>query len=227
MAGFNQAFRSIIPESVVGSTAGARFETFGLALEQKLSTGTYLGIEGQLLNSTVNQTIGAVDLDFPPRFVASSTRQNLDYQEQDFIATMNQLLGECWSLGARYELSQVELQTSYPDIPSSVTSANYAKNDATLHEVSLFALFNHPSGFFARAEGNWYSQNNWGYQPALAGDDFWQVNLFAGYRFWRRHGQIQMGVLNLAGQDYHLNPLNLYTDLPRERTFTVSLELSF
>ena len=227
MAGFNQAFRSLIPESVAGPTSGARFETYGLALDQKFPTGTYLGVQGELLNSDVNQVVGAVDWFPSTPGVASAIHQALDYQEKNLIVAVNQLLGDCWSLGARYRLSKVELQTSYPDIPSSVTSANYAKNDATLHQLSLFALFNHRSGFFARAEGNWYSQSNSGYQPTLAGDDFWQFNVLAGYRFWRRQAQVQLGVLNLTGRDYQLNPLNLYSELPRQRTVMASLQFNF
>jgi hypothetical protein len=29
--------------------------------------------------------------------------------------------------------------------------------------------------------------------------------------------------MNLLGHDYNLNPLNLYTELPRERVFTARL----
>ena len=53
------------------------------------------------------------------------------------------------------------------------------------------------------------------------------VNLFAGYRFLRRHAQVQLGVLNLTDRDYRLNPLNLYAELPRQRTFTASLQFNF
>jgi outer membrane receptor protein involved in Fe transport len=233
VAGFNQAFRSLIPEAIAGSISGAKFETFGLALEQKFKTGTYFAIEGQILNSDVNQTIGVVDL-LPPYFppnavpgVPSGTLQDLDYTEKNLIVTVNQLLGECWSVGARYQLSRVDLTTRYPEIPASVSSADYTKNSAILNQLTLFALFNHPSGLFARAEGNWYSQSNDGYTPAVPGDDFWQVNLFCGYRFWHRRAQIQLGVLNLNDQDYHLNPLNLYTELPRQRTFAVNFQFTF
>src|SRR5205085_6237486 len=38
VAGFNQSFRSIIPESLIGATAGARFETYNASLEQKFPT---------------------------------------------------------------------------------------------------------------------------------------------------------------------------------------------
>jgi tetratricopeptide (TPR) repeat protein len=230
VAGFNQAYRSLIPESVAGSTSGARFSTYGLAFDQKFKTGTYLGIEGNWFDSEVDQTIGAVDLIppyFPPVYVPSGTRQDLNYTEQDVIVTANQLLGNCWSLGARYQWSKAQLKTTYPDIPSAVTSANSAQNDATLNQLALYALFNHPSGFFARAEGLWYLQNNSGYQPALPGDNLWQVNLFAGYRFFRRQAQIQLGVLNLNNQSYQLNPLNVYVDLPQSREFTASFQFNF
>jgi Tfp pilus assembly protein PilF/outer membrane receptor protein involved in Fe transport len=227
VAGFNQAFRSLIPESVAGSVSGAKFETYGLALDQKFKTGTYFSLQGNLLFSDANQTIGVVNLNFPPAYTASGTAQNLNYTEKDLIVTVNQLLGNCWSVGARDELSDAELETSYPGIPDSVTTGNHAKNSATLNELSLFVLFNHPSGFFARAEGNWFDQSNRDYQPALPGDEFWQFNLYAGYRFWHRRAQAELGVLNLTDQNYHLNPLNLYTDLPRTRTFYAGLQFNF
>ena len=227
VAGFNQAFRSLIPEAVAGSTSGAKFETFNLALEQKFKTGTYVGIEADILNSLVNQTVGAVNLNFPPTYSPGGTPLNLNYTEKNLIVTLNQLVGDCWSLGARYQLSRADLDTAYPDIPASVSSASQTQNTATLHQLSLFALLNLPTGFYARAEGDFYSQDSGGYQPALSGDAFWQVNLAAGYRFWHRRAQAQVGVLNLTGQDYQLNPLNLYNELPRQRTFVASFQFNF
>ena len=53
------------------------------------------------------------------------------------------------------------------------------------------------------------------------------MNLFGGYRFFRRHAQVQVGVLNLADQDYQLNPLNLHAELPHARTFVASLQFNF
>ena len=57
--------------------------------------------------------------------------------------------------------------------------------------------------------------------------DFFQENLYAGWRFLNRRCEIQFGILNLGNQDYHLNPLNVYTELPRERTYTVRLKFIF
>lgn len=140
---------------------------------------------------------------------------------------VHQLLGQDWAAGASYELSNAELGTAYPVVPASVSSAYRYRNGATLNQLSLYALFNHPSGFFARAEAQWNGQFNYDYTPALPGDEFWQINLYAGYRFFHRHAQAQVGVLNVTGQDYELNPLNLYADLPRTRTFTASFQFNF
>ncbi len=68
---------------------------------------------------------------------------------------------------------------------------------------------------------------NHGYSPALASEDFWQHNLIAGFRLKRQRGELSLGVLNLAGTDYHLNPLTPYSELPRERVFIARLKLNF
>src|SRR6185369_482540 len=99
--------------------------------------------------------------------------------------------------------------------------------EGVLHNLDLFAIYNHPCGFFAEGEAVWYDQENKGYTPSLAGDDFWQFNVFAGYRFPRRKAELTLGLLNLTDQDYKLNPLNIYNDLPRERTLAVRLRLNF
>ena len=48
-----------------------------------------------------------------------------------------------------------------------------------------------------------------------------------GYRFLQRRCEVRLGVLNLTGQDYRLNPLNLHEEYPRERTLYTSLRLNF
>jgi hypothetical protein len=52
------------------------------------------------------------------------------------------------------------------------------------------------------------------------------LNAWAGWRMWRRRLEIRAGVLNITGQDYRLNPLNLTPDLPRERTFVAGLKIN-
>ena len=59
------------------------------------------------------------------------------------------------------------------------------------------------------------------------GNNFWQFNAYAGYRFLRRHAEVRIGVLNMTDRDYRLNPLTLYNELPRERMFYASFKFYF
>jgi hypothetical protein len=236
VAGFNQAYRSLIPESVVAASAEATFETWALSLEQKLGRGTFVGLSGEWLSSEVDRTVGvvesAVPITGPPfPFSAQGTSEQLDFHEKSLSLTVNQLLGNEWSLGARYRVSRAALDDHFPDIPAAATlNGGFQRQrsvEATLHQLHLTALYNHRCGFFARVGAIWSKQSNHGYTPSLPGDDFWQFDLEAGYRFAQRRAELRLSLLNLTDQDYRLNPLNLTPELPRERTLAVRLLLNF
>jgi Tfp pilus assembly protein PilF len=232
VAGFIQSFRSVIPESVSAESPGAEFESYGFSLEQKFGTGTYLGLNGQILNSRDRQVVGAFDVLFPelPYGVPSGLRERLDYHEKTLQFTANQLLGREWSVGAQYGISQAVLNNNFIDVPDGLRFVNFVprqQTEAVLQQAGLFAIYNHPSGFFLQGEAMWKAQNNTGYTPNLPGDDFWQFNAFAGYRFLDRKAELRLGLLNIGGQDYNLNPLNLHEEYPHQRTLTMRLRLNF
>jgi len=232
IAGFNQAFRSIVPESVAGLVPGSSFETFGLGYDQKLPTRTYFSAVGELLYSRGSRTIGTLDAFGPILLdVPSGVRQSLDYRERSLTLTLNQLLGDDFAVGASYRLSDAVLDDKVPAISPALSASFSATANrevrAVLHQLDLYALFNHRSGFFSKVEAIWSAQSNEGYAFNLPGDNFWQFNVFVGYRFPRRHAEVQVGLLNITDQDYRLNPLNLYSDLPRERTLFASFKLNF
>jgi len=231
VAGFNQAFRSLIPESVAGLVPGTDFTTTSVGFDQSLSSGTWFGAEAEWLTSDGNRTVGVLTNStfLPIPDSPSSTRQELSFHERDVVAYAGQLIGNWTSLSARYRFGDGHLVTTFPEIPGSVNGVDTLEqnNRATLHQVAFSATLNHPSGFFAQWQSAWYHQNNSGYTPPLAGADFWQHNFFAGYRFPRRYAELRLGVLNLFDTDYRLNPLTPYGDLPRSRTFTASLRLNF
>ena len=234
VAGFVQSFRSIIPESLVGPTPGAKFETFGLSLEQKFPTRTYLSLSAEMLSSDSQNTVGAFDVvplvfEFP---VPGSLNEDLDYHEKSLQVTVNQLLGQGWSFGATYRLSRADLNENFVDVPDGlpllVDFVPRQKLEGNLQQLTLTAIYNHPSGFFAEGQSLWYAQGNNGYNnPTEPGDAFWQINAFTGYRTPRRNVEATIGVLNIADQNYNLNPLNLYNELPRRRTLDVRLQLNF
>jgi Flp pilus assembly protein TadD len=230
IAGFNQTFRSLIPESVAGALSAQRFETIGLALDQKLATRTYIGFSGEWLRSRSTQRIGTYDFVFPDVGTAATTREQFKFDEKSFFVSFNQLLGNDWALGAQYRLSHADLDMTFPDVPSSATaSGGFAPSQnpaATLQQLQLFANYNHSCGFFSQLQGVWSLQENRNL-PGQPGDHFWQWNAFVGYRFPLRRAEITAGVLNIGNRNYRLNPLTLYSELPRERTAVVNLRFYF
>jgi hypothetical protein len=104
-----------------------------------------------------------------------------------------------------------------------------------LQRASLFVLFNHPAGWFARADLNWYIQNSSvstfpsGVEASTTfpSDSFPQLNLLVGYRLKNQRAELAVGVLNVTGQDYHLNSINLYEELPHRAVFYARLRFRF
>ena len=157
----------------------------------------------------------------------STTRESLDYHDSSFILTYNQLVARDFAAGARYRLTRAALEERFTDL-TVVTAGPFNRNvNGWLHQVNLFALYNHPSGIFGEFETIWSQQSNRGFTPNEPGDDFWQYNVYLGYRFLQRRGEVRIGLLNLSDRDYRLEPLTLYNELPRERTFAATLKLFF
>ena len=237
LAGFSQDFRTLIPESLAGSVSAPDHEIAAAALDMKFRTRTYVGLQAGILQSEVRRDVGVFDLFFAPpapTIVPSTTRQDLDYEEKFAGITLNQLISDEWAVSAQYFFVRSELTRHHPQLPPLSDSPN-STNRAELHRVNLALLFNHPSGFFARAEGNWYFQQNLGgtnistgmTEHELPDESYPQVNLFLGYRFPRHRGDITLGVMNLTGEDYRLNPISPYYEMPRERVFYAQLRFRF
>jgi hypothetical protein len=164
VAGFIQSYRSIIPESVVGPVPGANFETYGFSLEQKFSTGTYLGVSGELLNSDVKQTVGAFNYfhywspasNFHPDFT-----EDLNYREESLLVTANQLVGKNGRL-VRAIVSARPVKRKLRDVPAGglvpIILQPSQRQEAILNQVDLLVVYNHPCGFFAQGEAHWYGK---------------------------------------------------------------------
>jgi hypothetical protein len=235
VAGFVQAYRNVIPDAVAGLNVAAPYDGWVASIEQRIGRGTFLSVGGDILSSTVARDLGAVEFSIPvgggSPFSSVQTRQELDYRERSLSVVANQLVGQEWSFSAGYRVSKAELESLYPQIPDTAGLAGGFQRaqdvEAVLHQVHLGARFNHPSGFFAGAAAIWNRQSNQGYATDIPGDDFWQFNVEGGWRFFRRRLELRAGVLNLTDQNYRLNPLNLTSELPREREFFAALRFSF
>jgi tetratricopeptide (TPR) repeat protein len=227
LAGFTQAYRNVMPASLVGGIDGARFETGDLSLEHRFVSRTYVALSAEWLHSTDDQSVGAFSRSLNTgEGPAIQLSEQLKFQECSVDFSVHQLLGDYFSLGARYRLADAQLSTAFPQVDRSLgnTRSNLC---GRLHLVSLEGLFQHPSGFFVSVEGQWWAQELRADLSSVPGDQFWQANAQAGYRSPRRRLEISLGVLNITGRNYNLFPINLYPDLPRQRTFASRLQLNF
>ena len=225
LAGFGQAYRSVISESVVGSVAGPRYEVAGAGLDLKLKSRTYAGVQAEWLQSKLDGDVGGFARPLP--IITTGLQRKLDYTERSAAVYTRQLIGDHWSAGGSYTARDSSLRAWFPEIASTTAGGADVSARATLHQLNGHLLFNHLSGVFSRFDANWYSQSNRGYTPDIPGDEFPQLDIYVGYRFPRRLGSMTLGVLNLNDRDYRLNPLNVYSELPRERVFMARLRLQF
>jgi tetratricopeptide (TPR) repeat protein len=231
IAGFTTAYRNLASESVIGLVPGTRFETLAIGLDHTLTNGFYTGIEFQWRQSDGQRQVGAASnsLPLPLPDTPTATRQTLDTHERALTAYAGWLIDRDWSVGVQYRLLDATLQGRFPDLPSTAVGLDDMEQDldSRRHVVRGSIRYQHPSGWF----GEWHS--TWNHQRSETNDrqptleNFWQHDLFAGYRFPRRRAEIRLGILNLTDADHRLHPLTLDQPLPRQRTFTASLRLNF
>lgn len=235
VAGFGQAHRTLISESLAGSVEAPVYQLCGLAAEGKLSAHTWWGVSAGVTDQEVDRTMGiftgydsgAFGPDTPVYF-PDGMPQRLDYREQTLSLTLNQLLGDEFAVGAGYRVTRSRLRTEFPAL-SGLPGADVT-DEATLHEIRLYGDWNSPAGWFAHLESNWFRQqldDDPAGGASRPGDDFAQVNAWVGYRFASGLCELRAGVLNLGDADYHLSPLNPYPDLARDRTFFLLCRMSF
>jgi tetratricopeptide (TPR) repeat protein len=237
IAGFTQAHRTVISESIAGSVEAPRYSIAGLGIEGWLPTRTWWGLSGGLIDQKVNRSLGMFTgyngLPSPtePLYFADQTPERLDYRETRIQATINQLLGDEFAVGAVWQVTRSDLETLRPRLQPLVGGLD---DRAVLNEFSLFADWNSPHGFFARFEANAFSQDldrkgpGAGSNPlAKRGDDFIQLNAWTGYRFHDNLCELAAGILNLGDVKPGLSPLSPCAELPDRRTVAVSLRTSF
>jgi hypothetical protein len=226
LAGFNQAYQTLIPESLTGSVDAQLIDTAGVGLDLKLARDTFFGVQAEFLKAAASRRQGVFYYYGTPPSVGGSTAEDLAYRERSVLVTLNQLFPGGWSSGLQYKVTDSDLNDDFPSIPASFPEAALIYH-AQLQQATWFALLNHPSGFSVRTEVQWYHQNISVPPPAEPTSDFFQSNLYVGWRLRRQRAEIRLGVLNLNGADYRLNPVNPYVELPRKRVFDARFSLNF
>jgi hypothetical protein len=236
LAGFSQAFRSVISEAEAGSVVAPRYDLAGLAVDVHPFVRTFAGVQAQWLAAGVDQDLGTFRsyLDFPPpaRAITSTTAEQLQYEERSLLVWASQLLDAGWSIGASYRLTDSELEWSYPELDGVPPGGWDRTEGAMLHVVGVELRFQDPSGFFTSSQCRWFLQQNSGYGWSTGtaprpDDATTQLDFSLGYRFPRRRAELAIGCLNALDEDYRLNSLTPYPDLPHERVWFARLTLQF
>lgn len=229
LAGFTTVFRSLLPE---GPLSVPTFDTAGLGADWQPFPRTYLTVEIERLQSGGEAEFGAFQ-----EYLRSNRdpdlgvlRQQWDYVEHNARASVAFLMGEAWSVGVQYQFSRADLESTYPTVPTAaIRSRTFRTGD--LHRLNPYLAFHHSSGLFGRADWIWHAQNHRGEATGAelpsGQEDVHQLNLLVGYRFPHRRAELAVGVLNVGATDYQLDPINLYSELPRERTLLARLKLNF
>jgi len=96
--GFDQSFRSVISESLVGSVEAPEYQIAGGALDLRPWTNAWLSLQVQALESTLERNFGIFAFNSfgsPPASPATAVQQ-LDYHELQARAALNQILGREW-----------------------------------------------------------------------------------------------------------------------------------
>lgn len=228
LAGFVQAFRTLIPESLVGSVETPRHRSAGLGIDLKASTRTYVGLEGRWMESHVDQAIGFFHYDAfrpAPEAIPDSTPRNLGYRERGIRSSLNQILGKEWFAQAMHTFTRAEFESALPLLPAPADFQRLERQQADIHQISGSILYQRPGGWFAKGTVVWTHQDD--VQSVHGGsEDFAQVNVFAGYRFPRHMADVTVGLLNLGGDDYALHPLGAWDALPRQRSLYIKVHIS-
>jgi tetratricopeptide (TPR) repeat protein len=231
VAGFNQAYRSLIPESLAGSVAGQAMETLGIGFDQTFATRTWATLAAERMTSDASRDVGGFEYSMAGFESVGAFREDLDFTEHALGLTVGQLVGRDLALTVRYRIAEAELADRFPGLANPGAGAGGGTLDSdqrsVLQQLALGARYQHPRGLFASWESVWNRQTNHDDIASLAGDDFWQHNVRAGWRFWQRRAEVAVGLLNLTDEDYRLHPLNYYAETYRERTLTVSGRFAF
>lgn len=234
VAGFNQAFRSLAPESLLGANAGAFFETLSAGIERQLLSNTYLTLIGEILTSEFDRWIGAYELGAQGKAFPSQLKQDVKYNEQAISFTLHQLVRGETACGLSYRWSRADLRTRLPALPDPVWTGfldidrpSTTSDHGSLHQISVFATINHPSGIFARTKLTWNSQQASRQTEHLASTMFWQWDAQVGWRFARRRAAFTLGILNILDDVPSLHPISLGSNGTRNRDLVTSLDLSF
>jgi tetratricopeptide (TPR) repeat protein len=201
IAGFNQFF---------DDTSATESRRFGIALDQKLLSTLYGGIEASKRDLRVPITTSFVD----------------NWEEQLYRAYLNWTPHSSVAVSLQYLLEKFErarLDDFSDPLPKLIT-----------HRVPIGLRYFHPSRFFGRLETTYVNQKADEFFSKNADEEqFVLVDAEIGYRLPKRYGIVKFAVRNLFDKEFRFQDLGVRTsqeDVPQfipGRTFFAHFTLAF
>lgn len=236
IAGLTTAYSSIIPNQIVSIMPAGTIDTFSLALTGKINDATFLSIDGGFSTFDGDRTLGQFEETIPNGqiantdgdVIASKVDQNVDYDEINFSTRIDHLLNRRTSIGASFSWQYAQIDERLKsDLGINSTSPYLDDTDAHLYIAALYGRFQHPTGFFAQTDLQYWYQENGSIDPDIDNESAPNLNLSFGYRLRKQKGEVRLSVLNLTDEEYELNPLSNYNLPPQERTFLIETRFNF
>ena len=229
LAGFSQAFRTLIPESLVGSLSAPAHEIVGLAMDFRLPQRTYLGARIDALRSSAHE--GASVFVFGDGFELGEgemqpATQSFDFHEYAATVSVDKLLGDQWSVGMTGRRVNSRLRAGL-DPGDAIGWREQFHQTAALTAATLRATWNSPRGWFAGAELSqiWQDFTAVDYLLIPRQGDVRpiQLDVQLGWRFPRNRGEITVGIQNMTASAERLAVLSGQAEYPDERVFFARL----
>lgn len=188
VGGINQRFTDF---------AGDRTQNYGAGIDQKFSTGTYVGVEAlhRDIISDIRSARSQVILDYDDLSV-SDTVLNLENLEEH--KDVDSLKGYAYQVLT----DRITATVDYENI-SAERFLDEAPQDIDLNKVTTGLRYFDPTGWFTFGTATWRQQKRDGGDFIEDGtNDFWVVDAGVGYRLRNRHGSIVLRFNNILDEDF-------------------------
>jgi Tfp pilus assembly protein PilF len=189
VAGINQRFNDL---------GGANTRNFGGGIDQRVTNGTYVGVEGlhRHLVESFKDVHSTVTLNYDDMTQSQGTFAGdliHDPQTQDSVrAYFYQVLCDDVTMSLEHDWYYFK-HTAEGDV-------DYRR--ITTQRTALGLNYFSPTGLFASAKASWRTQDFRESELGTGSDHFWIFDASVGYRLPHRHGIIALKFTNLFDEDF-------------------------
>lgn len=219
VAGFNQFFRE---------PGGTRSRSYGAGVDQELGSRLFGG--ASILFRRLNVPEASCDDPDPTTGCLGHTATIIDSKTSrnvDASAYFNAVLTKRLALAVEYLYQKRDFDTT------QVSNLGQFEDHSDTRRLKPTVRWFLPCGFFAGATGTWYLQKTDQFEDLssperhVATDDFWIVDLQAGYKLPKRYGSIVFNAYNVGDREFEFYDRAVEDTVIPARTVTVGINVTY